>query len=138
MHYRLRIFKESVGPLKEMAEWTQEKFYSRGKRSTFSAGAAGALLEHEDALGLSVEGSGVRMPEDKLRQMFPGKTGDVAADNFDPAYFLLENHHGTTFEDLQAGLGYLRRKVDGENESQLSFIKANIGSIMDQMETLKG
>lgn len=45
---------------------------------------------------------------------------------------------GTTFEDLQAGLGYLRRKVDGENESQLSFIKANISSIMDQMDTLKG
>ena len=32
----------------------------------------------------------------------------------------------------------MRRKVDGENESQLSFIKANISSIMDQMDTLKG
>lgn len=35
-------------------------------------------------------------------------------------------------------MGYLRRKVDGENESQLSFIKANISSIMDQLDTLKG
>jgi Exocyst complex component Sec5 len=49
------------------------------------------------------------------------------------ALFLLESHRGTTFEDLKAGLAFLKRKVDGENESQLSFIKANVNSIVDQL-----
>ncbi len=41
-----------------------------------------------------MEGGGARLPEEKIRQMFPGKSGDIASDNFDPAYFLLENHYG--------------------------------------------
>ncbi len=47
--------------------------------------------------------------------------------------FLLESHRGTTFEDLKAGLAFLKRKVDGENETQISFIKANVNSIVDQL-----
>ena len=46
---------------------------------------------------------------------------------------MLESHRGTTFEDLKAGLAFLKRKVDGENETQLSFIKANVNSIVDQL-----
>ena len=38
---------------------------------------------------------------------------------------------------MKAGLSYLKRKVDGENESQLSFIKSNVSSIVDQLDTLK-
>lgn len=33
-------------------------------------------------------------------------------------------------------LNYLRRKVEGQKEGQLSFLKANIGSVMDQIDTL--
>ncbi len=130
---QLKVFKETVGPLKEVAVWTQEKYYTRRKNRVFSP----AGVEHDDALGLSVEGSELKIPEERLQHMFPSKSGDIGADNFDPAYHLLENHHGTNFEDLQAGLSYLKRKVDGENESQLSFIKANVSSIMDQLDTLK-
>ena len=59
-------------------------------------------------------------------------------DNFEPAYFLLDKHRSTNFEDLKAGVSYLKRKVDGENESQLSFIKSNVNSIVDQLDTLRG
>ena len=63
--------------------------------------------------------------------------GNVGSDNFEPGYFLLDRHRSTTFEDLKSGLKYLKRKVDGENESQLSFIKSNVSSIVDQLDTLK-
>ena len=36
-----------------------------------------------------------------------------------------------------AWLSYLKRKVDGVNESQLSFVKSNVSSIVDQMDALK-
>ena len=31
----------------------------------------------------------------------------------------------------------LQRKVDGENENQLSFIKSNVGTIIEQLDTLR-
>lgn len=50
----------------------------------------------------------------------------------------MDKHRSTNFEDLKAGVSYLKRKVDGENESQLSFIKSNVNSIVDQLDTLRG
>ena len=32
----LRVFKETVGPLKEVAVWTQEKYFSRRNKNPFS------------------------------------------------------------------------------------------------------
>ena len=85
-----------------------------------------------------MERADTKITEAEYADLFGGdKSGDIGADNFDPGYFLLEQHRATTFEDLKAGLSYLRRKVDGENESQLSFIKANVASIVDQLDTLK-
>ena len=49
----------------------------------------------------------------------------------------MDKHRSTNFEDLKAGVSYLKRKVDGENESQLSFIKSNVNSIVDQLDTLR-
>lgn len=49
---------------------------------------------------------------------------------------MLENHHNTSFDDLKAGLSYLRRRVESQRDGQLSFLKANAGSVMDQLDTL--
>lgn len=132
----VHVQQASVGALQEVAVWTPEKYFPLRKTRAFSPNMGG--MEGDDALGLSVEGSGgSKMSEEQMQQMFPGKTADISAENFDPVCYLLENHSGTTFEDLQLGLASLRRKVDGESESQLSFIKSNVNSIMDQLEALK-
>lgn len=55
--------------------------------------------------------------------MFPEGSGDLAAENFEPNWFLLEHHHATSFDDLKVGLSYLKRKVEGQKEGQLSFLK---------------
>lgn len=49
---------------------------------------------------------------------------------------MLEHHHATSFDDLRAGLSYLRRKVESQKEGQLSFLKSNVGSVIDQLDTL--
>ena len=36
--------------------------------------------------------------------MFPEANGDIGSERFDPAYFLLEHHHATTFDDLKVRL----------------------------------
>lgn len=55
--------------------------------------------------------------------MFPDSCGDLAAENFEPNWFLLEHHHATSFADLKVGLAFLKRKVEGHREGQLSFLK---------------
>jgi len=129
----LRIYKETLGPLKEVATWMPEKFMSRRKARRSSP------TEQDDPLGLHVEerDSG-KISEEQLQMMFPEFSGNIGSDNFEPAYFLLDKHRSTNFEDLKAGVSYLKRKVDGENESQLSFIKSNVNSIVDQLDTLRG
>ena len=66
--------------------------------------------EIEDPLGLDVENCNTNFPEEQLLEMFPESNGDIGSERFDPAYFLLEHHHATTFDDLKVRK-LKRRKV---------------------------
>ncbi|KAK7073978.1 Exocyst complex component 2, partial [Halocaridina rubra] len=74
--------------------------------------------------------------EEDLEEMFSGCSGDLSSPKFSPEWFLLENHPATSFEDLRAGLSCLRRKVEAQKEGQISFLKANVGSVIEQLDTL--
>ncbi|XP_017477844.1 PREDICTED: exocyst complex component 2 [Rhagoletis zephyria] len=130
---QFRAYHETIGPLKESAVWIEEspsQNFAWGRRTL-----AQSVLTQEDPLGLSIEGNEQKIPED-LRDLFPDASGDLSQDNFSPAWFLLENHLATSFEDLKAGLSYLKRKVESQKEGQLSFLKSNAGSVIDQLDTL--
>lgn len=121
-----------IGPMKESAVWVEESnTFSWGRHSL-----SPSIYQQEDPLGLLVEENDNKIREDDLLSNFPNKSGDIAADNFAPGWFLLEKHLTTSFNDLQAGLEHLKRKVKSQKEGQLSFLKANIGSVMDQIDTL--
>ena len=60
---------------------------------------------------------------EELLEFFPEGSGNLRAENFVPAWFLLENHHMTKFEDLKYGLKFLNRKVNSQTEGKLSFLK---------------
>lgn len=128
---QFRSYHETIGPLKESAVWIEEasnQSLSWGRRVL-------TPNTQEDPLGLSIEGNDKKVPDD-LREIFPDCTGDLTQENFSPGWFLLENHLNTSFDDLKAGLKYLRRKVESQKEGQLSFLKSNAGSVMDQLDTL--
>ncbi|GAB0097923.1 Exocyst complex component 2 [Sergentomyia squamirostris] len=130
---QFRAYHETIGPMKESAVWIEEspmQSLAWGRRSLAPSG-----YTQEDPLGLSTEGNDKKLPED-LRDIFPEKSGDLSQENFSPGWFLLEHHHATTFEDLKAGLSYLRRKVESQKEGQLSFLKSNAGSVIDQLDTV--
>ncbi|EDS31273.1 exocyst complex component 2 [Culex quinquefasciatus] len=130
---QFRAYYETIGPMKESAVWIEEspmQSLAWGRRSLAPTGYI-----QEDPLGLSIEGNDKKFPED-LRDIFPDGSGDLSQENFLPGWFLLENHHATSFEDLKAGLSYLRRRVESQKEGQLSFLKSNAGSVMDQLDTL--
>ncbi|KAM7352450.1 exocyst complex component secretory 5 isoform 2-T2 [Cochliomyia hominivorax] len=124
---------EIIGPLKESAVWIDEapsQNFAWGRRTLVQS-----VLTQEDPLGLSTEGNEQKNVEN-LRELFPNNSGDLLQENFSPALFLLEKHSSTTFADLKAGLNYLNRKVESQKEGQLSFLKSNAGSVIDQLDTL--
>lgn len=139
--------------MKESAVWIEESpiqsVLAWGRRSMSSTGYS----QGSAVLGLSIEENDKKFPED-LRELFPDgliflqlcidnlfketnfRSGDLSALDFSPGWFLLEHHHATSFEDLRAGLSYLRRKVESQKDTQLSFLKSNVGSVIDQLDTL--
>lgn len=130
---QFRAYHESIGPMKESAVWIEEspmQSLAWGRRSLAPTG-----YSQEDPLGLSIEGNEKKITDD-LRDIFPDCSGDLSQENFSPGWFLLEHHNSTSFEDLKAGLSYLRRKVESQRDGQLSFLKANAGSVIDQLDTL--
>ena len=70
----LRIYKETLGPLKEVATWMPEKFISRRKARRSSP------TEQDDPLGLHVEerDSG-KISEEQLQMMFPEFSGNIGS-----------------------------------------------------------
>lgn len=131
---QFRGYHETIGPLKESAVWVEEapiQSLSWNRRSM-----SPSSLQMEDPLGLSVEREDRKIPEEDLHELFPDGSGDLSSENFEPTWFLLENHHSTSFDDLKVGLSFLRRKVESQKEGQLSFLKSNVSSVMEQMDTL--
>lgn len=131
---QFRAYHETIGPTKESAVWVEEAplhSLSWGRRSL-----SPTSYQQEDPLGLSVEGNEKKTLEDDLNELFPSGSGDLASENFVAGWFLLEHHHSTNFDDLKAGLSFLRRKVDSQKEGQLSFLKSNVGSVIDQLDML--
>uniref|UniRef100_A0A1A9V874 Exocyst complex component 2 n=1 Tax=Glossina austeni TaxID=7395 RepID=A0A1A9V874_GLOAU len=133
VQFRALGHHETIGPLKESAVWIDEapsQNFAWGRRTLVQSG-----LTPDDPLGLSTEGNEKKNVEN-LRELFPNASGDLSQENFSPALFLLENHSSTTFADLKAGLNYLNRKVESQKEGQLSFLKSNAGSVIEQLDTL--
>ncbi|KAL0279399.1 UNVERIFIED_CONTAM: hypothetical protein PYX00_000970 [Menopon gallinae] len=131
---QFRAYHETIGPTKESAVWVEEAPFHALSWSRKSLSPTS--YQQEDPLGLSVEGNENKLPEDDLNELFPNGSGDLASENFNAGWFLLEHHHATNFDDLKAGLSFLKRKVDSQKEGQLSFLKSNVGSVIDQLDML--
>lgn len=85
--------------MKDSSVWVEEAPLFVWGRHSLSPSS----YQQEDPLGLSVEGNEKKFPEDELIEHFPNSSGDISSENFSPGWFLLENHHVTSFDDLQAG-----------------------------------
>ncbi|XP_068629047.1 exocyst complex component 2 [Battus philenor] len=131
---QFRGYHESVGPMKESAVWVEEAAPPSlpwGRRPM-----SPTAYTPPDPLGLSTEGDDSKFPEEVLHELFPDGSGKLSDENFHPGWYLLEHHSNTSYEDLKAGMIFLQRKVEGQKEGQLSFLKANTGAVMDQLDRL--
>ncbi|XP_076322458.1 exocyst complex component 2-like [Tachypleus tridentatus] len=133
---QFRYTKLSTGPTKELAVWVDE---SHMLRTSFgrNRSTSPSELHPNDPLELSDEANVGRFPVEELHDTFPDGSGNVLSENFVPMWYLLENHHGASFDDLKAGLTCLRRKVTQHQEGPLSFLKSNVMAIVECFQVLE-
>lgn len=125
-----------IGPLQESAIWIDE---SQTVMSNLGRGRASSpmlIKDDEDPLGLSDEGTQQKFKEDELLELFPEASGNMSLENFSPAWYLLENHHSTSFDDLKAGLAHMKRKATQRSEGPIAFVKSNLSSTIDCLSSL--
>ena len=107
--FQLRAFKESLGPLKEVAYWAPEKFHVRRKNRNFAQSSG----LHDDPLGLSVERSDVKISDAELREFFgEDKTSEIGSENFDPGELkrISDQPLPTTLTSLTKSIVFILKK----------------------------
>uniref|UniRef100_A0A0M3HWQ2 Exocyst complex component 2 n=1 Tax=Ascaris lumbricoides TaxID=6252 RepID=A0A0M3HWQ2_ASCLU len=127
-----RVFVVQIGPLEESAVWVDE---SRTVPAREAIRNIPETTESVDALGLKVEPQ-KKMDQASLMQMFPEGSGNRRMENFNPAWYLLENHRETSLEDLRKGLANLTRNAREEEKSSADVHRANLYSLISCVDAL--
>lgn len=60
----------------------------------------------------------------------------MLSENFNPVMYLLENHCGTSFSQLQQGLNTLKTEVNKSQQAPGEFIRDNLDSFIQCFDTL--
>ncbi|GIY24409.1 exocyst complex component 2 [Caerostris extrusa] len=128
---QFKVLVRCIGLTDESAVWVDESWFGKNRPTSPSQ------LYPDDPLRLSDESSVERFPVDELQELFPEGSGDILSQNFEPIWYLLENHHGARFEDIKTGLAFLKRKVSTHDEGPLAFMKSNVSSVMSCLEALE-
>ena len=63
-------------------------------------------------------------------------SGNLLAENFNPVMYLLENHCGTSFEQLRNGCQNLRSEVERSKQAPGQFIQENLEAFITCYTTL--
>ncbi|KAI6232964.1 Exocyst complex component 2 [Aphelenchoides fujianensis] len=131
---QFRVIIEQVGPLVESPIWVDE---SRTVPTRSAARQVTELPQNRDALGIHAEPKpDPSVSYNELSKLFPDASGNLRMDNFNPAWYLLENHKNTSFKDLQRGIGNLKKEITKEHQSTNDTHKSNLYSLIDCVDAL--
>ena len=63
-------------------------------------------------------------------------SGNLLSKDFNPAWYLLERHRFTSFQDLKLGLQRLELEVEKSNQAPVEFIRNNLDAFLQSYDTL--
>ncbi|KAL3858816.1 hypothetical protein ACJMK2_009069 [Sinanodonta woodiana] len=130
-----RGFFVQIGPLQDSAVWIDETQTVLANLGRGRPSSPMISKDDEDPLGISNEGNRAKSEEEMLEH-FPDASGNLALENFSPAWYLLENHQQASFDDLKMGLNYMKRRSSHQSEGPVTFAKANLSGILDCLDSL--
>ncbi|XP_076999617.1 exocyst complex component 2 isoform X4 [Tamandua tetradactyla] len=124
---------EKIGILDQSAVWVDEMNYY-DMRTDRNKGIPPLSLRPANPLGIEIEKS--RFPQKDLEILFHGMSADFTSENFSAAWYLIENHSTTSFEQLKMAVSNLKKQANKKNEGSLAYVKGGLSTFFEAQDAL--
>uniref|UniRef100_A0A5F8HJA1 Exocyst complex component 2 n=1 Tax=Monodelphis domestica TaxID=13616 RepID=A0A5F8HJA1_MONDO len=124
---------ERIGILDQSAVWVDEMNYY-DMRTDRNKGIPPLSLRPANPLGIEIEKS--KFPQKDLEKLFHGMSGDFTSENFSAAWYLIENHSTTSFDQLKMAVSNLKKQANKKNEGSLAYVKGGLSTFFEAQDAL--
>lgn len=124
---------DRIGILDQSAVWVDEMNYY-DMRTDRNKGISPLSLRPANPLGIDIDKA--KIPQKDLESMFPGMSGDFTSENFSATWYLIENHSSTSFDQLRAASGNLKKQATQKNEGSLAYVKGGLSTFFEAQDAL--
>ncbi|XP_067607939.1 exocyst complex component 2 isoform X3 [Pseudorca crassidens] len=124
---------EKIGILDQSAVWVDEMNYY-DMRTDRNKGIPPLSLRPANPLGIEIEKG--KFPQKDLEMLFPGMSADFTSENFSAAWYLIENHSNTSFEQLKMAVTHLKRQANKKSEGSLACVKGGLSTFFEAQDAL--
>ncbi|KAM7012187.1 exocyst complex component 2 isoform 1-T1 [Tautogolabrus adspersus] len=127
------IRPERIGILDQSAVWVDEMNYY-DMRTDRNKGISPLSLRPSNPLGIEIDKG--KIPQKDMELTFPGMSGDFTSDNFSATWYLIENHAGSSFEQLKFASSNLKKQSTKKNEGSLAYVKGGLSTFFEAQDAL--
>ncbi|XP_028443979.1 exocyst complex component 2 [Perca flavescens] len=124
---------ERIGILDQSAVWVDEMNYY-DMRTDRNKGISPLSLRPSNPLGIDIDKG--KIPQKDMELTFPGMSGDFTSENFSATWYLIENHTGSSFEQLKIGANNLKKQATKKNEGSLAYVKGGLSTFFEAQDAL--
>ncbi|XP_045407518.1 exocyst complex component 2 isoform X1 [Lemur catta] len=124
---------EKIGILDQSAVWVDEMNYY-DMPTDRNKGIPPLSLRPANPLGIEIEKS--KFPQKDLEMLFHGLSADFTSENFSAAWYLIENHSTTSFEQLKMAVTNLKRQANKKSEGSLAYVKGGLSTFFEAQDAL--
>lgn len=124
---------EKIDILDQSPVWVDEMNYY-DTRTDRNKGISPLSLRPANPLGIDIEKS--KFPQKDLETLFPGMSADFTSENFSAAWYLIENHSNTSFEQLKMAVSNLKRQANKKSEGSLAYVKGGLSTFFEAQDAL--
>ncbi|XP_061538847.1 exocyst complex component 2 isoform X4 [Phycodurus eques] len=124
---------ERIGILDQSAVWVEELNYY-DMRTDRNKGISPLSLRPNNPLGIEIDKG--KFPLKDIEVTFPGMSGDFTSENFSATWYLIENHAGTSFEQLKIAASNLKKQANKKNEGSLAYVKGGLSTFFEAQDAL--
>ncbi|XP_077573470.1 exocyst complex component 2 isoform X1 [Stigmatopora nigra] len=124
---------ERIGILDQSAVWVDELNYY-DIRTDRNKGISPLSLRPNNPLGIETDKG--KLPLKDIEMTFPGMSGDFTSENFSATWYLIENHAGSSFEELKIAASNLKKQANKKNEGSLAYVKGGLSTFFEAQDAL--
>nr|XP_020457611.1 exocyst complex component 2 [Monopterus albus]XP_020457612.1 exocyst complex component 2 [Monopterus albus] len=124
---------DRIGILDQSAVWVDELNYY-DMRANRNKGISPLSLRPSNPLGIEIDKG--KIPQKDMELTFPGMSGDFTSENFSSTWYLIENHAGSSFEQLKMAATNLKKQATKKNEGSLAYVKGGLSTFFEAQDAL--